>query len=66
MLYSADGTVITSIANLRKVIAGKKVGDTMVIQVERYERHGYSYIRIPLEFTITVHEYGPTSNKSAL
>ncbi len=59
MLYSADGTVITSFTDLRTVIAGKKVGDTMVIQVERYERRGYGYIRIPLEFTITVHEYVP-------
>ncbi|MBQ8351756.1 MAG: trypsin-like peptidase domain-containing protein [Clostridia bacterium] len=63
MLYSADGTVITSFSDLKTVLANKKVGDTMVIQVERYERRGYSYIRIPLEFTITVHEYIPVTNQ---
>ena len=62
MLYSADGTVITKFADLKTVLADKKVGDTMVIQVERYERRGYTYIRVPLEFTITVHEYIPAAN----
>ena len=62
MLYSVDGTVVTSLSDLRSILAEKKVGDTMVIQVERYERYGYTYRRIPLEFTITVHEYVPASD----
>jgi serine protease Do len=59
MLYSVDGKVITSFSGLKNVLAKKKVGDTVVIQIERYERRGYSYVRIPLELTITVHEYIP-------
>lgn len=61
LLYSADGTVITSLANLKTVLASKKVGDTMVIRVERIERKGYTYVRTPLEFTLTIHEYVPVT-----
>lgn len=61
LLYSADGTIITTLADLKTVLAGKKVGDTMVIHVERIERKGYTYVRTPLEFTLTIHEYVPVT-----
>lgn len=62
MLYSVDGTVITSFAALKTVLSHKKVGDTVLIQIERYERRGYSYVRVPLEFTLIVHEYIPMTS----
>ena len=63
-LYSADGNVISSMSDLRTVLAGKKPGDTIRVQIERYARIGYGYTRQTLELELPVHEYRPVSGGS--
>lgn len=60
VLYSVDGVVLGKSATLKTVLARKKVGDKVKVQVVRYVRNGYGYRQELIEFELTVHEYVPT------
>ena len=64
VLYSADGKVLSSSAELRTVLAGKQVGDTVDIKIVRYVQSGRGYVQTLLDFTLTVHEYVPDLGNS--
>ncbi len=60
VLYSADGIRLESVSGLKTILAGKKIGDTVEIQVVRYVRGNYGYVQQVLDFTLLVHEYAPS------
>jgi len=67
ILYSADGVVLDAFSDLKTVLANKKVGDTVEVQVVRYVQSGRGYVQTLIKFTLTVHEYVPqtTSENTA-
>lgn len=66
VLYSVDGTVLEKASQLKTILARKRVGDKVKIQVVRVVQSGRGYAQQRLiEFELTVHEYIPTEGVGA-